>query len=171
METLPQKLARTKEAVLQAGPRLALLYATTVLALVTLRIQSQGLTGKHYSPTLIPTFFFGKEALNAGGRAYIKKNKLGNWAGLRAAEGLQTAFVDLTHSGRMMRSLAVTGKGANGAVFLAAIVAADQESATKVERNLARYGNWLQPLPSEAAEAQAAVAAELQRITKQILEA
>lgn len=164
-------MSKAREALTLAGPRLALLYATTVLALVTLRVQSQGLTGKHYSASLVPTFFFGREALNAGGRNYIKKNKLGNWAGLRAAEGLQVAYVDLTHSGRMFRALTTSAAGNQGAVFFARIVAADAESASKVEHNLSRYGNWLLPTPGEAAEAMAAVNAEALRIMRQIFQA
>ncbi|GAB2865998.1 hypothetical protein [Hymenobacter ruber] len=171
METLSSRIDKAREALTLAGPRLALLYASTVLALVTLRVQSQGLTGKLYSSRPVPTFFFTKEALNAGGRNYIKKNRTGTWAGLRAAEGLPVDAVYLTHSGRMIRALTTTGAGNQGAVFFARIIAADAESASKVEHNLKRYGNWLLPTPSEEAEAQAAVQAEVVRILKTVFQA
>lgn len=171
METPQARLLRAKEALTLAGPRLALLYATTILALVTLRVQGQGLTGRLYSTRPVPTYFFSKEALNAGGRAYIKKNRLGTWAGLRASEGLPVDAVYLTHSGRMIRSLLATGAGNSGAVFYARIQAADAEGARKAEYNFKRYGNWLLPTPSEVAEANAAVVAELNRIMRGIFEA
>ncbi len=170
MATLPDQLTRAAEALRQAGPRLAALKAQTILALVTLRVQNQGLTGKLYSSALIPTFYFGRQALNAGGRAYIKKNRLGTWAGLRASEGLPVDAVNLTHSGRMFRSLAIAPGANQGAVFFAEIVAADQEGASKVRYNIRRYGNFLLPLPSEEAEASAAVVAEIQRLIKQVFD-
>lgn len=171
METLDQRLARGAEAIRLAGPRLALLKATVLLALITLRVQSEGLVGYRYSTNPVPTYFFKKEVLNAGGRAYIKKNRSGTWAGLRAAEGLPVDAVYLTHSGRMIRSLTATEAAASGAVFYAQIVAADRESARKVEYNIQRYGNWLKPTPSEEAEANAAVAAEVNRILKTVFQA
>jgi hypothetical protein len=171
METPSTKLGRAIEAVQLAGPRLALLKATVLLALITLRVQNQGLVGERYSTHLIPTFFFKKEVLNGGGRAYIKKNRLGTWQGLKAAEGQPTSSVNLTHSGRMFRSLAASPYAAEGAVFYARIVAADREGARKVEYNLQRYGNWLLPTASEEAEANAAVVAEIQRILKQVFQA
>ena len=170
METPQARLLRAKEALALAGPRLALLYATTILALVTLRVQNQGLTGRLYSTRPVPTYFFSKEALNASGRAYIKKNRLGTWAGLRASEGLPVDAVYLTHSGRMIRSLLAAPAGQSGAVFFARIQAADAESAKKAEYNLTRYGNWLLPTPIEKAEALAAVGAELNRIMKGVFQ-
>jgi hypothetical protein len=171
VETPQARIVRAKEALNLAGPRLALLYAQTILALVVLRVQNQGLTGRLYSTNPIPTYFFNKEVLNAGGRAYIKKNRLGTWAGLRASEGLPVDAVYLTHSGRMIRSLLAANAGNQGAVFFARIQAADAESARKAEYNFQRYGNWLFPTPSEEAEATAAVADEVNRIMRGVFEA
>ncbi len=90
---------------------------------------------------------------------------------MRAAEGLPVDAVYLTHSGRMMRALGVEGLPPHGAVFYARIVAADRESASKVQYNLQRYGNWLLPTPSEDTEAREAVIREVNRIVKEALQA
>lgn len=166
---LSTHLLALKNAVNAAAPGLVRQQASAALALARLRVQRQGIAGAHYSTNLMPTFYFANEALNAGGRAYIAKNKLGNWQGLRAAEGLQTGYVDLTHSGRMFNSLTVAPGTDSGPVFTARVVASDQEGAEKVKRNRARYGDFLALLPAEAAEvaqvAQVAIARILQAPT------
>ncbi|MGI4735035.1 MAG: hypothetical protein ACRYG7_07645 [Janthinobacterium lividum] len=144
-----------------AGPRLVQTEAQTLLALATLRVQNDGLSGRHYSSNPVPVFFFTNKALNAGGRDYIKQQQkvkgkqkgLGTWAGLRAAEGLPTDNVNLTHSGRMFRSLATIYSGFSGNIYTASIVSSDRESAKVVQYNIERYGNFLAPTPSETAEA------------------
>ena len=171
MAALQERFAAAKQAVELAGPRLALLKATTILALVVLRIQSKGLPGRAYSTVKVPTFFFYNKTLNAGGRAYIKANKTGTWAGLRGAQGLPTSFVNLTYSGMMIRSLTATEDSASGAVFRAKLIASDEQNARLVDYNITRYGNWLLPTPSEETEANAAVVAEINRIVANIFAA
>lgn len=169
METLASRTALAKAALRQAAPRIVRLQAQAGLALVTLRIQRDGLVGKVYSSHLVPTWWFANKALNSGGRAYIKKNRLGTWAGLRGAEGLPTDRVTLTHRGLMFRSLTPTEGVASGTVYTSQVVASNAESAQVLGYNQQRYGDFLQPLPSEAAQVAQVGKIELDKIVNQYL--
>lgn len=138
------------EIVVQA-PRIVQTQAQTALALVTLRIQRDGLPGRTYSTTPVPGFFFYKRAFNAGGRTYAKQ-KTGTYSGFRAALGLPNGYVTLTLTGRMFRSLTTIYAGFSGTVYQARIVASDAEAAAVVGYNMDRYGDFLAPNASEAAE-------------------
>ena len=92
----------------------------------------------------------------------------GTWAGLRGAQGLPTSYVNLTYSGMMIRSLTATEDAASGAVFRAKLIASDEQNARLVDYNIVRYGNWLLPTPGEETEANAAVAAEINRIVANV---
>lgn len=164
MPALLQRLQAQREAVNAAAPALVRQMAATGLALRRLAVQQRGIVGAAYSSRLISTFYFQPQALNAGGRDYIKRNRLGNWAGLRAAEGLQTAFVDFTHRGRTWNSLHAQEGPGSGGVFTAPIVASDQESARILQKGFARYGNFLALEPAESAEVQQVAVVAIKRI-------
>lgn len=164
MATLLDAIEATKSDLLAAAPRIVTVQAQTQLALVTLRIQKQGLAGARYSQTQVPTFFFAKRAFNAGGRAYVKANKKGTYAGFRAALGLPSNLVTLTFTGRMFRSLTSIYTGFTGTVYTAGIVASDQEAAALVGYNMARYGDFLAPTAAEIADIEAVGARELDLI-------
>ena len=164
MATLTDAIEATKAELLAAAPRIVLTQAQTQLAVVTRRVQNDGLAGTRYSSTAVPTFFFAKRAFNAGGRAYVKKSKKGTYEGFRTALGLYTAAVNLTFTGRMFRSLTTVYGGFSGTVYVAQIVASDRESAAKVGYNMARYGDFLAPTTSEIADIEAVGARELDLI-------
>ncbi|OGX80830.1 hypothetical protein BEN47_06120 [Hymenobacter lapidarius] len=164
MATLQDLAQQASQGVVQAAPRLALLRAQTALALVTFRVQSQGVAGPGYSTTPVPSFLFTSKAFNAGGRAYIKKNKLGTYKGFRDALGLPTAYVNLTFTGRMFRSLQASAAGVSGAVAQARIVASTQEDADKVGYNTKQRGDFLAPNAAERAEIAAVTQREVTRI-------
>ena len=166
MQSFATVLAAQRAALLAAAQRITETYAQTLLALVTLRVQRDGLTGKLYSGRLIPTFLFADKALNASGRTYVKNNKLGNWAGFRAAQGLPVDAVNLTYTGGMFRSLTTVAAGASGAVYGAKVVAADEESARKVKFNQQLYGDFLLALPGELAQGAAYVQSETARVLR-----
>jgi len=154
------------------APRLVETEAQTILALSTLRVQRDGLSGQRYSSNPVPVFFFAKKAFNAGGRDYVKQQQkkkgkgkgLGTWAGFRASLGLPTGTVNLTFTGRMFRSLTTIYTGFSGNVYTASIVAADRESAQVVQYNIERYGNFIALTPAEAADAAEATNREVRRI-------
>jgi len=150
--TLQEVCAACKAELVNQAPRIVETQAQAVLALVTLRIQNDGLAGANYTGKLVPRFFFKTKAFNAGGRDYAKQKGLGSYPGLRAASGLPSDKVTLTFTGRMFRSLTTLYSGFSGELYTARIVAADQESADKVRYNSDRYGDFLAPDSSEAAE-------------------
>lgn len=164
METLASRTAQAKAALRLAAPRIVRLQAQTGLALVTLRIQRDGLPGKSYSSNLVPTYWFAKKAINSGGPAYVKKNKLGTWGGFRAAQGLPSDRVTLTYTGAMFRSLTPTEGVAVGTVFTAQVVASNAESAQVLGYNQARYGDFLQPSAAEAAQVAQVGKVELDKV-------
>lgn len=166
MQAFATLLAAQKAALLAAAPRITETYAQTLLALVTLRVQRDGLTGKLYSSRLGPTYGLADKALNAAGRAYVKTNKLGNWAGFRAAQGLPVGAVNLTHTGGMFRALTTVPAGVNGTVYAAKVTAADAESADKVKWNQDRYGDFLRATPGELAQGAAYVQTETARVLR-----
>lgn len=144
---------RAAAAALEAeGPRIVETMAQTARVLAQQRIQERGVAGAAYSQNLVPTFFFAKRALNAGGRQYVKKNKLGTWGGFRQAQGRQSQFVDLTYTGHMFQSLQTRRQPGEPGVFRAETVASDQESAKKLRYNLERYGNFMAPTAQEQGE-------------------
>lgn len=169
MATLSTQLARAKAALLAAAPRITETSLQTLLTLMTLRIQRDGLPGKSYSTKEVNTSWFKANALNEAGRTYAKNNKLGTWEGFRQAQGLPGNPVNLTYSGGMFRSLTTAQAGSSGTVFKAKLVAADTESADKVKGNQKRYGDFLQPNTAEVAASRDYVRAEAQRLIKQAL--
>lgn len=167
MPTLQDTVTACKEALRAAAPRIVETQAQTVLALVTLRIQNEGLAGANYTGKLVPRFFFKAKAFNAGGRTYAKAKGKGSYPGFKASLGLKSDAVTLTFTGRMFRSLTTLYSGFAGDVFLARIVAADQESAAKVQYNMDRYGDFLRPESDEAATVAEVAQVEVAKIIKQ----
>jgi hypothetical protein len=170
MDTLQHRIELAKAQLRLQAPRVVLTMAQTGLALVTLRIQRDGLPGKpRYSSAPFPTYLYWGNALNARGKDYIKKNPLGSWGAFRQAQGLPAEVVNLTYSGRMLRSLTVAPAGTTGTLHSAHVVAADQESANKVQWNEDRYGDFLTPLPAEQQQIDHYATRELTRVIFQAL--
>jgi hypothetical protein len=165
--TLTETCEACKAELLAQAPRIVETQAQTALALVTLRVQNDGLEGAYYTDKSVPRFFFKTKAFNAGGRDYAKGKGKGTYPNFKAASGLKSDVVTLTLTGRMFRSLTTLYTGFSGELYTARIVAADQESANKVQWNMDRYGDFLEPTASEAAEVaqggQQAVARIIQR--------
>lgn len=164
METLSERLLRKKQEIQNAAPRLVQGMAAEGLALVRMRIERDGLPGKNYSANFVPTFLFASQTLNAAGKAYIKQNRLGNWGGLRAAQGLPSDRVTLAYTVRMWNSLSAALAGGTGTIYQAKVVSADKEGAEKVKHNKARYGDFLQPNERETKLVAASADKEIQRI-------
>lgn len=165
METLQAQAERAKLLLRQAAPGIAVVLAQTGLALVTLRIQSRGLPGRQYSTNPLPKFYF--RPINAGGRAYVKKEKKPTYKGFRAASGLPSEYVTLTYSGRTIRSLQAQGAGTSGTQYTARVVASDAESALIIGYLGKQYGDFLAPNAAEAAEVSAVGQRALDKILQQ----
>lgn len=171
MSTLAEAIAAVRTALPTEAPRIVQTMAQTSLALVTSRVQNQGL-GVPYSQNPVPVYLFADKALNAGGKAYVKQQQkqakgLGTWAGFRGAQGLPTGSVNLTYSGRMFRALTTVYVGSSGTVYSAQITSADDETARLVGYNTLRYGDFLAPTASEQATVQQVGQGELEKIVSQ----
>lgn len=105
-----------------------------------------------YSDKKIPTYLFQNKALNQGGRDYIKNNPLGNWYGLRQAEGLHNKQVNLTHSGDTWKGYKVLGVSIKAAGVASIRVGLLTSEAAKVfDYNVKRYGKFYLNTPTEMA--------------------
>lgn len=143
------------------GPEVVQQKAIAGTSLIVERIQAKGVPGATYSTNRLPDWFFSDKELNAGGRAYLSKQddekdpaKRGvTWGEFRAAQGLQTAYVDLTYSGRMLGGLVIVDTSAEGTKFTAIIGGSDMEIDDKLRWNAERYGDKVfQPTAAEQKE-------------------
>ena len=145
-EDFVRAIRQTIEDLKANAPDIVEEMAISGKSLVQERIQREGF-GRRYSEKYVPAFFLYGKALNAQGRAYLEeqddKNDLTNWKELRAAQGLQTDFVDLTYSGRMFNSLTVIRNEQAQASFAAFVGSSDQEGEKKLLYNANRYGDFL----------------------------
>lgn len=164
MASLAEAIQTTKDDILAAASRIVTIQAQTQLALVTLRVQEYGLPGESYSKEPVPTFFFEGRELNAAGKQWLDDNDYGTWGAFRRAQGLTDKVVNLTYTGRMFRSLTTLYGGSTGTVYIASIVASDQEETNKVLMNMERYGDFLNPNQGERNEIAQIATSELERI-------
>jgi hypothetical protein len=167
MDSLQHRLATAKAQLTLESPRVALTYAQAGLALVTRRVQEQGLPGRAYSDRPIPKFWL--KPTNGAGRAYLKREKKPTYKGLRGAQGMVTAVVNLTYTGAMLRSLHPVPAGVRGAVSFVKVVASDEQNAQKLAHNLKREGNFLEPNAQEQAQLQQVVQREFTAIINKAL--
>lgn len=147
--------------------------ALNAIALIIRRIQQTGLSGgRKYSTRKLPTFYFNNKALNNGGRDLLerrkKKDPATNEYGIsyeewRKANGLQTAFIDLTYSGKMFETKGTTTQQGiteyaliniieryqTSGVISTTIGALDKETADKLRWNKERFGDFLAVTESE----------------------
>lgn len=116
-------------------------------ALITNRIQQQGLGGQFYSENPLPTFFYEGRELNGGGRSILKrkdKKKEGlSYKEWREANGLQAEHVDLSFTNRMWQNLVIIGTFKDGENYTTVIGGGDEETKKKLEWNTKRYGSFL----------------------------
>lgn len=68
-----------------------------------------------------------------------------NWKQIRQAQGLQTAFVDLSYSNDMLNHLGVIRKEITNAIFKVVIGGVTESSRKKMGYNFKRYGNFMYP--------------------------
>ena len=172
-EDFVRAIRLTIEDLKANGPDIVEVMAITGKSLVQERIQREGF-GKTYSTKYVPAFFlYGKE-LNARGRKFLEeenddKDDLTNWKELRAAQGLQTAFVDLTYSGRMWNSLTVIRNAQAEASFFAYIGSTDAEGEKKLLYNANYFGDFLKLNDAERIEVEEVAKDKLESIIKKRL--
>lgn len=166
---------KTVEAEL---PKISEEMAMNTMALVVNRIQQEGVEGKTYSKNKLPVFFFVGRELNAGGKALVERHKKKkdrdsakkkgekvrknqglddlepgiSYEEWREANGLQTAHVDLTFSGRMFQNLGIIGTVKTGDSYVTIIGGIDKEVKDKLQWNAKRFGDFMATNNEENAE-------------------
>lgn len=121
--------------------------ANNGFALVSNRIQSEGIAGKSYSTNKLPTYYFQDKELNAGGRSLIvsaKKSGEGiDYKSWREANGLQTTFIDLSYTNRMWQDIGIIATFKTGDSYTVTVGGKDQETKDKLDWNTQRFGDFL----------------------------
>ena len=140
-----EKTAEEMKSVMQEA-------ALTGKALITRRIQNQGLS-KQYSRNKLPTFFFRGKALNAGGRSLLEKaRKEGkgiSYDEWRAANGLPTNNVRLTFSGKMFQGWNQARSERDKMIIRGLVGGVNKEVRDKLRWNKSRFPNFDKPSPEE----------------------
>lgn len=125
--------------------------ALNALALITNRIQQEGLPNKpRYSSNKVPAFLYlldggrklDTEQTRAFVRRKVKQKDMTNWAEIRNAHGNQSAFVDLTFTGRMWQNTGIVDTVRVGNNFITIIGGLDREVKDKLQWNAKRYGTF-----------------------------
>jgi len=178
-----QKLERMEQQITESLVEISEEAALNTKALVIKRIQEDGIGS--YSTKKIPAYLMmedkatvrlDKTKSNAGINFIKKKaaekdpkDRLLNWADIRDAEGLQTDHVDLTFTGEMFRNLHIIGTNVQSGRVTTILGGTHREAQQKLEWNVARYGNFLQPTPQEKAMIIAIVKKRFQEKINQIV--
>lgn len=146
------KIRRIREALEAKQGEIATQLSLSVKALANRNAVEYGI-GASYSNNDVPVFYFDQSTINQGGKEYIKKQKkskrnggnngLGNWKGLRAAEGLQVNHVDLTHSGQMWRGIVPLPPMKQGNVVVAPLGGTTLEVQKEMNYNYERFGDFI----------------------------
>ncbi len=166
MANLAQHIARLNQKRQQLPDFLGQAWTDAVTTSVSVRkedsiergINQDGQPGQKasYSQKLTPAYRLKAKALNAGGRKYADENALGNWYGLRQAEGLRSQVVNLTHTGEMWRAYGVLRVTLRAGV-VSAEVGTTGPSAAVLRYNIERYGDFFKNTPVELANRRADV--------------
>lgn len=191
LNDLDLKLQTLEAELLKETPKVVKLYATDYLAVAINQIQKEGIKGEQYSTT---PFYAGKSIYNnksgfsPRGKAFDGQKKKeqkkredgtdrktmylpGGYEELRQLNGLQTAFVDLTFSGRMFQNLGVVKEAIEGGKFLAFIGASNQEEKDKLSGHAANYKTLLRLNPELLGPLQEDYVKRFSQIIKKIINA
>lgn len=166
-DELKNKFQQIREAVIAKLPDIALTLAITGKALAERNIKDKGFTAK-YSTNKVPAWFFLGKELNGSGKAFLeglgndKKKPKGatkklediteadfidgetNWGEFREAQGLQSAFVDLSYTNQMWADMQpVEVRQESDGRVVAYLGARTKENQDKMNYNRDRYGDFI----------------------------
>lgn len=146
LNTLRDELRLIENKVREILPDVAILLTLSAKAIAERNIKEKGF-GFAYSTNTVPAWFLEGKEWNGAGEAFIKKkidaDEETNWQELRAAQGMQTAFVDLTFSGTMWANMAPAPVENNGNIYSAPLAATNVEVQNKMNWNRDRYGDFI----------------------------
>ncbi len=165
------RLKQIGEEIKTKLPDIAIILVVTAKALAERHIKDKGFEYV-YSENKIPAWFLRGKELNQKGTNFLenhgvnvdgttgegkkkRRKKKGdpdpgsfetvtNWKEFRAAQGLQTQFVDLSYSNKMFANMGpVKTEESNGGIVVAFLGATNREAQDKMNFNFARYGDFI----------------------------
>lgn len=167
-----KRLQAIREAVIAKLPDIAETVAISAKAMAERNIKEAGF-GVMYSTRQVPAWFFHGKELNSRGTKFLEQHgvhpktgaqgegkkkrrknagdpdpgsfdKTTNWGELRAAQGLQKAFIDLGYSNKMWANMAPVAIRTEGdGVTVAQLGATNREAQNKMTWNFIRYGDYI----------------------------
>lgn len=142
-----RRIGQFEKELITAMPGISKEVSGLFLAAKISQIRRTGI-GNYSKSVYSASLLKGKE-LNASGRSFldskIRRKEKTNWAGLRAAQGLQIGFVDVYYSGQMLNTTGIIRNNTVSYRFYCIIGGRNQESRDKLSANQKRYGNFLTP--------------------------
>lgn len=175
IELLDQAIADYEQDMVNVSEELAI----TAKSIIVHRIQNVGI-GETYSDKKIPAYLFllnearldtssAKTFVRSKAKAKNPEDRYTNWKEIREAHGNQTAFVDLTYTGRMLNNLGVIGTEIDNDLFVTVIGGFTDEVKKKLDWNAKRYGDFLVLEPDELKEISAIGEKRISELMKKVI--
>lgn len=146
LKTFRQELKTLEAMFREKLPDIAIVLTLSAKALAERNIKERGF-GEQYSNLTVPAWFLKGKAGNNTGEKFIQSkidnDEETNWKQLRAAEGKQTSFVDLTFTGRMLSNMQPGEVIVTETSVSAPLVATNREDQNKMNWNRDRYGDFI----------------------------
>jgi hypothetical protein len=160
------KLEALAQMARQKLPEIATSLTITAKALAERRIKEEGF-GAQYSESKIPAWFLKGKELNGAGTTFLEQHgvnppgtpkktkrkkkgeglteeeKLANWKEFRAAQGLQTGYVDLGYSNKMWAAMGPLSVVIDGDIYSAPLGASNTQAQKEMNYNYDRYGDFV----------------------------
>lgn len=141
------RLEQFKQELINTMPSISTEVAGIFVLAKIQQIRKIGI-GQYSTKTYSPNFLKGKE-LNSAGRSFLdqkaKAKQKTNWKEFRAAQGLQSAFVDVYYSGQTLNSTGIERNNTVSYRYYSIIGARNDEAKKKMFLNMKRYGRFLTP--------------------------
>lgn len=164
------KVRLMRDGIIEDSMEVAIEVALAHKAIVVRRLQAEGIPGKHYSENGIPASLMENNQyarLNSGFDKLIKDKKKSKekvaWKDVRAAQGLQTSFVDYTFSRRTLKNLTIIDTRIDGGGAVAELGGSEEETKDRLSYGFDRYGDFLAPTEEEADQLGKAAQDELKK--------
>ena len=151
ISVLIQKLEEFRDMLPTVLPDVATSVSMAGKALAERVIKEKGF-GDTYSTKKVPAWFMEGKTLNGKGVAYLKgleeqateaEPAETNWSELRAAQGLQTGYVDLSYSNKMWAGMFPQEVQVNLFEYVAPLGNNTTEGQNKMNWNFERYGDFI----------------------------
>lgn len=146
LNELREQLRKLEDVLRLKLPEIVTLISLSAKAFAERNIKESGF-GATYSHNEVPAWFFRDKELNNAGEAFVNKKIQDDegmyWAELRAAQGLQTAHVDLTYRGIMWAGMLPEEAFEEGGIFRAPLAGGNKEVQNEMNWNRDRYGDFI----------------------------